>query len=109
MHKKYRVSPIALDPTVYYRLNDNWLELSARFLAPDHGFRRVKDLISRDVITALDEANIGVASGTYAIVHIPPVEIAYFPNARVAMILLHLRTGDFERAGMQSAGGVLQT
>jgi small-conductance mechanosensitive channel len=80
LHKKYRVSPIDLDPTVYYRLTDNWLELTVRFLAPDHGIRRVKDLISRDVITALNEAKIGIASGTYAIVHIPPIEIASAPQ-----------------------------
>src|SRR4051794_37951579 len=80
LHKKYRVSPIDLDPTVYYRLTDNWLELTVRFLAPDHGIRRVKDLISRDVITALNEAKIGIASGTYAIVHIPPIEIAAAPQ-----------------------------
>jgi small-conductance mechanosensitive channel len=42
LHTKYRVSPIDLDPTVYYRLTDNWLELTVRFLAPDHGIRRTK-------------------------------------------------------------------
>ena len=58
LHKKYQVEPIDLDPTVYYRLTDNWLELTVRFLAPDHGTRRIKDRLSRDVIAGLDEANI---------------------------------------------------
>ena len=80
LQKKYQVNPIDLDPTVYYRLSDNWLELTLRFLAPDHGIRRLKDLISRDIITAFDQANIGIASGTYAIVHIPPIEIASLPQ-----------------------------
>jgi small-conductance mechanosensitive channel len=83
LHKKYQVDPIDLDPTVYYRLTDNWLELTVRFLARDHGTRRIKDRINRDVITALDEANIGIASGTYAIVQMPPIEIDRFPQLTV--------------------------
>jgi hypothetical protein len=66
------------------------------------GIRRVKDLISRDIIRA-DEAKIGIASGTYPIVHIPPVEIASLPSERVAMIRVHLRAGDFlfERSNLR--------
>jgi small-conductance mechanosensitive channel len=72
---KYQVDPIDVDPAVYYRLTDNWLELTVRFLAPDHGIRRIKDLISRDIIDALQQANIGIASGTYAIVQMPPINV----------------------------------
>src|SRR5204862_7078144 len=68
LHKKYRVSPIDLDPTVYYRLTDNWLELTVRFVAPDHGIRRVKVPINGEAISKLDKARVGIASGTYAIV-----------------------------------------
>ena len=75
LHEKYQVDPIDLDPTVYYRLTDNWLELTVRFIAPDHGVRRIKDALSRDTIKALDAAKIGIASGTYAIVQMPPIEI----------------------------------
>jgi small-conductance mechanosensitive channel len=64
-----------VDPRVFWRITDNWLELSARFLVPDHGVREIKDKISRDVLAALDEAKIGIASGTYAIVEMPPIRI----------------------------------
>lgn len=80
LHQKYLVNPIDLDPTVYYRLTDNWLELTVRFLAANHGIRRVKDHVSRDIIAALDEAKIGIASGTYAIVQMPPIELAALPQ-----------------------------
>jgi hypothetical protein len=80
LHSKYQVDPIDLDPTVYYRLTDNWLELTVRFLAPDHGSRRIKDAISRDILINLEKAKIGIASGTYAIVQIPPVVIKNLPN-----------------------------
>jgi Mechanosensitive ion channel len=84
LRRNYQVDPIDLDPTVYYRLTDNWLELTVRFLAADHGTRRIRDHISRDVITALDEANIQIASGTYAIVQLPPIEIGRLPQLTVA-------------------------
>jgi small-conductance mechanosensitive channel len=64
-----------VDPRVFWRITDNWLELSARFLVPDHGIREIKDKISRDVLAALDAAKIGIASGTYAIVEFPPVKV----------------------------------
>ena len=64
-----------IDPQTYWRITDNWLEITVRFLAPDHGIRRIKDRISRDILAALDEAKIGIASGTYAIVEVPPIRI----------------------------------
>ena len=52
----------------YTRLTDNWLELTVRFLVPDHGIRAIKDAISREVLAGLREANIQVASTTVAVV-----------------------------------------
>jgi small-conductance mechanosensitive channel len=80
LRTKFQVDPIDVDPTVYYRLTDNWLELTVRFLAPDHGIRRIKDAMSREIVTELDRAKIGIASGTYAIVQFPPVEIKNLPQ-----------------------------
>ena len=37
-----------LQPKVYYRLTDNWLELTLRFFAEERGVRDVKDAMSRD-------------------------------------------------------------
>lgn len=64
-----------IDPETYWRITDNWLEITVRFLAPDHGIRRIKDRMSRDILAGLDEANIGIASGTYAIVEVPPIKL----------------------------------
>jgi small-conductance mechanosensitive channel len=64
-----------IDPQTYWRITDNWLEVTVRFLAPDHGIRRIKDRMSRDILAALDQANIGIASGTYAIVEMPPLKV----------------------------------
>jgi hypothetical protein len=64
-----------IDPQVFWRITDNWLEITVRFLAPDHGIRRIKDEMSRDILAGLDKAKIGIASGTYAIVEVPPIKI----------------------------------
>lgn len=69
-----RVRP-SLEPRVFWRLTDNWLELSLRFLCRDHGIRELKDAMSRDILAALDEARIGIASGTYEIVGVPPITV----------------------------------
>ena len=45
-----------LRPRVYYRLTDNWLELTVRFVGPDHGIRELKDAMSREILDAFDEA-----------------------------------------------------
>jgi small-conductance mechanosensitive channel len=68
-----------IDPRVYWRLTDNWLEITVRFLVADHGSREVKDKMSRDILAALDEAKIGIASATFAIVEAPPIRIEPAP------------------------------
>ena len=81
IERLYHVHPLDLEPAVYYRLTDNWLELTVRFLAGSHGVRVVKDAISRDIINAFDEAKIGIASATYDIVGFPAIELKNSPRA----------------------------
>jgi hypothetical protein len=64
-----------MEPTVYWRLTDNWVEMTVRFLVPDSGIRSIKSAMSRDIIAALDVAKIGIASGTYEVVGFPPVKV----------------------------------
>ena len=64
-----------IDPRVYWRMTDNWLELTIRFLLPDHGGRGIKDAMSRQILDGLYKAKIEIASGTYAIVELPPVKV----------------------------------
>ena len=76
MRSRYAMADASLAPAVYWRITDNWLELSLRFLVADRGVREVKDRISRDVLTELAAAGIGIASATYDIVALPPVRLA---------------------------------
>ena len=71
---------IALEPKVYFRLTDNWIELSLRFTAPVHGIRSIKDGMARDLLPLLAAAKLEIASGTYDIVGLPPIRLA--PDSR---------------------------
>ena len=76
LRDKYFVPGAAtLEPRTFYRLTDNWLELTVRFVVPEHGVREIKNAMSRDILAALDQAGIGIASGTYEIVGLPPVRV----------------------------------
>lgn len=75
MRARYALSETSLAPAVYWRITDNWLELSLRFLVPHRGVRAIKDRMSRDILTGLDAAGIGIASATYDIVGIPTITI----------------------------------
>ena len=75
MQRKYFVRDVDLEPTVYWRITDNWLELTVRFLTGVYGVRGVKDEMSREVMAALDEAGIGIASATYEITGVPPLVV----------------------------------
>jgi small-conductance mechanosensitive channel len=79
LHERFGIHVGEIDPRVYWRITDNWLELTVRFLAPDHGIRDIKNAMSREIMAALDEAKIGIASGTYAIVEFPPVKLEREP------------------------------
>lgn len=76
LERRYQIRIGDIAPKVYWRITDNWLELTVRFLSPDHGTREIKDAMSRDILGRLDEAGIGIASATYEIVGVPPVTLA---------------------------------
>ena len=74
--KEYRLATSPeIEPHVFMRLTDNWVNLSLRFLVPIEGARAIKDKMSRDLIDGLDAAGIGIASGTYEIVGMPKLEV----------------------------------
>lgn len=75
MKRRYSTDVGGLEPKVYLRMTDNWLELTVRFLIGDHGSRDVKDAMCREILPALRKAGIDVASATYEIVGLPRVHV----------------------------------
>lgn len=75
LERRYSVERASLKPRVYFRMTDNWVELSLRFIAADHKIRDLKDAISRGILEEFRQAGLGVASGTYEVVGLPPVTV----------------------------------
>lgn len=75
LEERFLIKPGDLKPHTYWRLTDNWVEITVRFLVKTHDVRALKDRMSRYVITELDKAGIGIASGTYEIVGMPPLQV----------------------------------
>lgn len=75
LQEKFLIEPAKLKPQVFFRLTDNWVELSVRFLCKDHDIRGLKDRMTREIIDRLEAANVGIASGTYEIVGVPSIRV----------------------------------
>lgn len=75
LQRRFFVAPADLEPRVFVRLTDNWVELTVRFITQDHAIRDVKDRMGRQILQGLNQAGIGVASSTYDIVGMPPLNI----------------------------------
>lgn len=75
LEERYVMKRSELEPRTYWRLTDNWVEMTVRFLVPDSGIRDIKSAMSRDIIAGFDAAGIGIASGTYEVVGFPPVKV----------------------------------
>ncbi|BBL77235.1 mechanosensitive ion channel family protein [Methylomagnum ishizawai] len=76
MQRRYFLKPTQIGPKVYWRLTDNWLELTVRFIVPDRGIREVKDALSRDILAEFERAGLGFASTTFEIVGLPPLRVS---------------------------------
>ncbi|MER7455981.1 mechanosensitive ion channel domain-containing protein [Micromonospora sp. NPDC126480] len=64
MRRRYPVGHTEVEPRVFVRATDNWIELSARFVVPVREARAVKDAVTRTVLHRLGEAGIPIASAT---------------------------------------------
>jgi hypothetical protein len=76
MRRRSFMEHASTEPRVYWRLTDDWLELTVRFVTREHGVRDVKDKMSREILRALDEAGVGLASATFEIVGMPDLNVA---------------------------------
>jgi small-conductance mechanosensitive channel len=75
LKQRFFIEAADIEPRVYLRITDNWVELSVRFLCATRDIRAVKNAISRDILAGFDAAKIGIASSTYDIVGLPPIRI----------------------------------
>jgi small-conductance mechanosensitive channel len=64
LEEQYGLDHESLEPRVFWQLTDNWLELSVRFVVPEHGIREVKDTINRAILAGFDREGLEIASST---------------------------------------------
>lgn len=62
MARRYPLPRAELEPRVFVRATDNWMELSARFVVPVRSARSVKDALTRRVRERFDAAGVQIAS-----------------------------------------------
>ena len=76
MQKKYYISKSSTDPEVFFRLTDNWIELSARYVTPARQRRVLRNKISRRILEEIERTEgIRIASES--------IEIARFPETAI--------------------------
>lgn len=82
LRTRFLIEHADLEPQAFFRLTDNWVELSVRFVVSTHGIRVVKDRITRDVLAAFARDGIEVASETLEIARLPAVVVGPAPAAK---------------------------
>ena len=76
MLDRYPLKETKVEPTLYFALTDNWIELTLRFVVDAQERRKVKGRLHRDLLQHFQtEKKIAVASTTIEIVGFPPLEL----------------------------------
>jgi small-conductance mechanosensitive channel len=78
-NENYRAVMEQPDPRVYWRLTDNWLELTVRFVVPERGVRDIKDRMTRQIVREFGDAHIDIASATIEVTGVPPLKLERQP------------------------------
>jgi len=62
VEERFGINAGEIDPRVFWRITEDWLELTVRFLGPDHGIRHIKDQMTREIVEGFNGANILIAA-----------------------------------------------
>ena len=83
MLDRYPLKETKVEPTLYFALTDNWIELTLRFVVDAQERRKVKGRLHRDLLQHFQtEKKIAVASTTIEIVGFPPLELTQDSSKR---------------------------
>lgn len=62
IEQRFGVELREIEPKVFWRITEDWLELTVRFLGPDHGLRGIKDQMTRDILTSFEQQGIAIGA-----------------------------------------------
>jgi small-conductance mechanosensitive channel len=74
LEERFGIDAGEIDPRVFWRITEDWMELTVRFLGPDHGIRSIKDKMTRVIIASFEKANIAIAATRQEGVTLEPVK-----------------------------------
>ena len=69
--REFAIKLTSLDPRVFVKLTDNWIELGLVYPVGNESRRSFRTVVSREILKAFKAAGIEVASQTMAIVRLP--------------------------------------
>jgi small-conductance mechanosensitive channel len=62
LEERFGIEVGEIAPRVFWRITQDWLELTVRFLGPDHGIRNIKDGMTREILSGFEKAGIMIAA-----------------------------------------------
>jgi small-conductance mechanosensitive channel len=71
LEERFGIDAGEIDPRVFWRITENWLELTVRFLGPDHGIRKIKDQMTREIMAGFEKSKIVIAAVRQEAVEMP--------------------------------------
>jgi small-conductance mechanosensitive channel len=76
LRRKYFLpGDIDTGPQLFYRITDNWIEMSVRFISHEPGVRGLKDAMFREILARFAEANVAIASTSTEISFTSPLRV----------------------------------
>ncbi|MBD3311124.1 MAG: mechanosensitive ion channel [Candidatus Magasanikbacteria bacterium] len=76
LRRKYFVGEKVIEPIIFVKMTDNWIELHVRYITEVKQRRNMHNVLSQKILKKLSsEKNISVASATLGIVDIPPIKL----------------------------------
>jgi small-conductance mechanosensitive channel len=73
--KYFLPGDIDTDPLLFYRITDNWIEMSLRFISREPGVRALKDAMSRDILSRFEENKVAIAASSTEISFTSPLRV----------------------------------
>jgi small-conductance mechanosensitive channel len=71
---RFPLKQTKVEPSIYFVMTDNWIEITLRFVVDAQERRKVKAQLYRELLQQFKEENITVASATFDIVSFPALQ-----------------------------------
>ncbi len=76
LQRIFFLEPEQLGPRVYFRLTDDWVEMTLRFITRDWGQREVKDAVTREILSEFEKAGIEIGNQNFEVSRVAPLKVS---------------------------------